>query len=164
MIYSCFTFFFLLNYLRLVSAPTSHTGRDPLHQQDQFIPSHRAESNALTQEDSRVEASLLQPFVVHRVSAALPVQQLHQLAAAAHKHIHITVRRIRSHAAHLTENSSTPARISLGCCAITNLLFSFRLNIAKPFFPQSSPKFCSPKSRHISDAYRPPIPHKTAKK
>ena len=55
-----------------------------------------------------MEASLLQPLVVHRVSPALPMQQLHQLAAAAHKHIHITVRRIQSNAAHLAAKLVNP--------------------------------------------------------
>ena len=58
-------------------------------------------SDALTQEDPRMEATLLQALVIHYVSAALPVEQLHQFAAAANKNVHITVGGLQAHAPHL---------------------------------------------------------------
>ena len=58
--------------------------RNSLHQKYQLVPAHWPEPDTLTQENPRMETSLLQPLVIHRKAFTLPMQQLHYLSARAH--------------------------------------------------------------------------------
>ena len=152
--FHCLIIIFLPRRLQLISAPTSHPRRDPLHQKHQLIPPHRAESDTLTQEYLRMESPLLQTLVVHGIPAAFPMQQLHQFAATAYKYIHISIGRVQANASHLTAQFiNTGAHITRMLSHHKSIVF-IQIKHGKTFRQQSSPKFCSPKSRLISDAYK----------
>ena len=62
-----------------------------------FIPAHRSETYALTKKYARMETALLQTFVVHHITTAFPMEQLHCPARLAHKYIHVTISRLQTH-------------------------------------------------------------------
>ena len=62
-----------------------------------FIPAHRSEAYALTNNFARMETALLQTFVVLHITTTFPMEQLHGRARLAHKYIHVTISRLQTH-------------------------------------------------------------------
>ena len=62
-----------------------------------FIPAHRPEAYALTKKYARMETALLQTVVVHHITTAFLMEQLHGRARLAHKYIHVTISRFQTH-------------------------------------------------------------------
>ena len=96
-----------------IPVPSSDFWRDSLHQKHQFRPSHATEPNALTQENARMEPALFESFVVHYISAILPMQDFHNFAGTADKNINVAVRGIKADHPYLTTQTvHTHAHIS----------------------------------------------------
>ena len=62
-----------------------------------FIPAHRSEAHALTKKYATMETALLQTFVVLHITTTFPMEQLHGRARLAHKYIHVTISRFKTH-------------------------------------------------------------------
>ena len=72
-------------------------GLDSFHQKYKFISAHRPEAYALTKKYATMETALLQTFVVHHITTAFLMEQLHVRARLAHKYIHVTVTQFQTH-------------------------------------------------------------------
>ena len=79
-----------------------HFGRSAIHQQHQFIPSHRAKAHTLTEEYLRVITTLLPTLIMHHLSASLPMRQFHALMGFANQNICASISPIQTYAANLT--------------------------------------------------------------
>ena len=89
----CFSTF----YIGCKPVSTCCFGLDSFHQKYKFIPAHRPEAYALTKKYASMETALLQTFVVHHITTAFLMEQLHVRARLAHKYIHVTVTRFQTH-------------------------------------------------------------------
>lgn len=70
--------------------------RDAFHQKHQFVPAHGTESYALTQKYEGMEAATLKAFIIHHISATLPMQQFHYSAAFTYEYIYIAIGRVQT--------------------------------------------------------------------
>ena len=78
---------------------------DTLQEQHQLIPSHLVKTGlVLPLEHLAADTANLHSLVVYYVTAALPMEQLHQRAVAVEKYIHRTASRI------LTGTTNYPAK------------------------------------------------------
>jgi len=83
-----------LNLLYIKAFSPCDRGADTLHEQHQFIPPQRIETGLLgLPEHFAADAPDLHALVVYHIAATLPVQKLHQRAAAVEEHVHGTVTR-----------------------------------------------------------------------
>lgn len=89
----------------MITVSASHLRRYSLHQQHKLIPTHWTKANALAVENFRVKPSLFQTLMVHRISATLPMQYFHDLAAPAHENIRIAIRRVKTNRTHPATHS-----------------------------------------------------------